>query len=823
MADRDSSVASIIEIIKASNVESVNAIIENNATEQKANRDILVSIDKTLKDMFILHTGFIRRLEQRFEVQDSQPVIDPREDRGPNPVPPPRTEEGEVSLGPLGLAVAGLLGALQGVILGQLKAIKAFAKALTPKFVIERFTKFADNIRDSLRGMRLAVAMNIALIKDALIERFGNIKTSVIRAFDTVSDFIKGAFSGFSGESKIGNVLKSAVGRVKVFVDIFADGLNTVGNILKAVGTTVGKVTSTVFGALKTVGGVASKFSVFGTVMRFMSTIVSKVFAPLAIIITAFDTIKGAIEGFAEGGILGSIEGAIKGFFNSLIFIPADMIKKATAWVLGFFGFDKAKEALNSFSFQETFNNIIGTIFDGIEKSVEWIKTLFTNPVEALKQLWAGYVGLWSGIANWLYDTAIKPAWDWVKSLFGWDKPEDEGEEGFIGKIFNETIEKIKTFFKDVFDFLPSVEEIKQSLMSLLPEVLRPATEEERQARLEEQRVEELERLAEHRATLDQRRLELEREIAEMREAQAAAPAESDVGAIRDVYTTTSEEYQTRIERSQRRLDQLIAAAEATAAEEAAINAERAAAAEAATAAVGNVGDVIEDAEQMREGGVINAPQTGQLAVLHGTEAVIPLESDRGVSVIRDAFQNNIQNARSDTSSSATSNTTSSIISNDRETSSDNISSTLSSDRANITKSDRVMQIMRSAIGKSVSDSAITMDKTTNEIQSVKDALVSRISSASSLIIVSSKAVNKDVEKYTNSLRDSRASTTVTQRTNKAEVVEKSASSANMKQAVSVNAPTVVNKGGNRTTNAPTNNYYISNYSGGVSKDYALP
>ena len=73
---------------------------------------------------------------------------------------------------------------------------------------------------------------------------------------------------------------------------------------------------------------------------------------------TLWDTVKGAIAGFEEGGIVGGISGAIKGFFNSLITAPLDMLKDAVAWVLDLFGFENAAKVLDSFSFTDTFNGL---------------------------------------------------------------------------------------------------------------------------------------------------------------------------------------------------------------------------------------------------------------------------------------------------------------------------------------------------------------------------------------------------------------------------------------------------------------------------------
>jgi hypothetical protein len=105
--------------------------------------------------------------------------------------------------------------------------------------------------------------------------------------------------------------------------------------------------------------------------------ILGKLFLPLTIFITAYDTIKGAIEGYQDAGIIGALEGAVTGFFSSLIAAPLDLLKNATAFVLGKLGFENAQEVLNEFSFKELFSNLIGGIFDDVGKIASFVDDLF--------------------------------------------------------------------------------------------------------------------------------------------------------------------------------------------------------------------------------------------------------------------------------------------------------------------------------------------------------------------------------------------------------------------------------------------------------------
>ena len=83
-----------------------------------------------------------------------------------------------------------------------------------------------------------------------------------------------------------------------------------------------------------------------------------------------------------------------------------------------------------------------------MKKSVAWIGTLFTDPVEALSQLWQGIVG-----DGGLIDILFKPidmAISWVRGLFGFKEP--EGEEFSIAKIVKDSLKSIVDFFKSLLD-----------------------------------------------------------------------------------------------------------------------------------------------------------------------------------------------------------------------------------------------------------------------------------------------------------------------------------------------------------------------------------
>ena len=229
----------------------------------------------------------------------------------------------------------------------------------------------------------------------------------------------------------------------------------------------------------------------FGKAGGFLKML-GKLFLPLTIIIAIYDSIMGALDGYKEsdeetwiGKIIDGLAGGITGLINSLVGIPLDFLKSALGWVLGKMGFTGAEEALASFSFAEEIGKIIDSLFGYLKSAVKWIGTLFTDPVQALKDLWVGLVGE-GGLLDILY-APIDAAIGWIMGIFGFDEPDTAltDEDGnFIGlkdlaiNAVRWVWDKIKSFFKFGADKLgidlPSFPSIKDMIFNtlggLLPE-----------------------------------------------------------------------------------------------------------------------------------------------------------------------------------------------------------------------------------------------------------------------------------------------------------------------------------------------------------------
>ena len=272
--------------------------------------------------------------------------------------------------------------------------------------------KIVKLVKDSKLGKGLSTIKNFF----TGIGKFFNPKN--YKLFNTVSDIVKG----------IGTKVKKVI------------------TILKNFFAPVGRFFSTIFRWGKTLVGLTAKAS---GILRFAAkfgTVLGKIFLPITILISAFDFITGFMKGYEEGGILGGLEGGLTKLFQGLIGMPLDLLKDAVAWILGKFGFENAKVWLNSFSFSELIGDMISGMFDMIDKAVEWVKKLFSDPVAALKVLWDTLIGGYASLMDIIW-SPIKLGIAWIMRLFGWDEAA-EATETFSIKTF------ILGVFGDVKDWI---------------------------------------------------------------------------------------------------------------------------------------------------------------------------------------------------------------------------------------------------------------------------------------------------------------------------------------------------------------------------------
>jgi len=328
-------------------------------------------------------------------------------------------------LGGLSTAIAGTLGATLGILSGQFKAIKAFGKMFTP-----------ESLSKNLRGLRVGIAMQLELFKAAVNERITAVRTAVTSGMERVKSFLS-----IGEESKLGKAIASFKSFFAPITELFTSAAEAIKGLAPAEGGPLSRIKN----IAARIGGY---FKSLGTVIGKVAGLVGKLFAPIAVVITLFDTVKGAIDGYAEGGILGGLEGAITGFFNSLITKPLDLVKDAVAWVVSKLGFTDTAESIKSFSFTKLFNDIVGSIFDGVKGAINVIKDLFTFGEEDKTLL-----GALGKLTDLVY-APVNMAINFVKGLFGFSSEEDEPFklQDFIADTVGVAVKYVQDKFSGVVD-----------------------------------------------------------------------------------------------------------------------------------------------------------------------------------------------------------------------------------------------------------------------------------------------------------------------------------------------------------------------------------
>jgi hypothetical protein len=257
--------------------------------------------------------------------------------------------------------------------------------------------RFVKGLRDTFK----LTFTGAAKIFDDLIQPFktlmsgeGVVGQRITKLFNSIVDIFKFPFEGV-----IDNV-------VKPFRAVFAasEGPSILSRIIGAITRpftaaidfiqALIKPIQTFFSAegpiAKAFGVIKQAFSIFNEGSALMKglagigRVIGRLFFPITLIMTAYDTIKGALAGFEDDGILGAIQGAITGLLNSVIGMPLDLLKDVIGWILGKFGLDNAKEALASFSFSDLIAKLIDGFFDGLKMVINGIIEAIATVVAAL-------------------------------------------------------------------------------------------------------------------------------------------------------------------------------------------------------------------------------------------------------------------------------------------------------------------------------------------------------------------------------------------------------------------------------------------------------
>ena len=283
--------------------------------------------------------------------------------------------------------------------------------------------KSLEELQGLRKDMKKGSLLDILISGAALLA--GSVIGLVKQYFDIFKKVLSPLINLFKGEGKL---FATLVDRVKdgwvMFTGIFTRlgkffGESSIVKYLKETGAVIGeffKGVGSLFGGgggseggfisklTKFFGELAGKFSYF---LKLGEIIGKRILFP---IITIYDTVMGAMQGFDKEGIFGAFKGAIAGFINSIFGGILDLLKDGVSWVLNLLGFENASKFLDSFSFQALIEQAINGIFDFFKGVFNFVMDLFKNPAAAMEKLAAIGDAAKEGLKKILRDLLPKPS-----------------------------------------------------------------------------------------------------------------------------------------------------------------------------------------------------------------------------------------------------------------------------------------------------------------------------------------------------------------------------------------------------------------------------
>jgi hypothetical protein len=286
--------------------------------------------------------------------------------------------DGGLSLGGIASIIAIAAGTFAGLVTAWVKTVKLLVVGIGVG--IEKMVVFLSKFFPSLKTILFNIEVTVMLLVENMKGIFKNVVGKIGSIFNGAVDFFKGIF----GEgSMIGKVITSIKTAVTGFLEPIIAGFKTISEVSGPIGKAVQFVKNALGGFMEFFAGLGTKLGMFGKLFSAVSGVVSKIAFPLMVIMSVWDTVKGALAGWEEGGFVGAIGGAIKGLFNGLVFGVLDMIKGAISWIAGALGFEAVEKFLDSFSFEDIFSSFVDAVLFIPKKIQEFIM----SPIESFKKL----------------------------------------------------------------------------------------------------------------------------------------------------------------------------------------------------------------------------------------------------------------------------------------------------------------------------------------------------------------------------------------------------------------------------------------------------
>lgn len=324
--------------------------------------------------------------EQNLEAErDRTAMVKALEKIADNTTAKPSAQEKGSSLGAWGtilaVALGGIVGAITGYVQTLIKLNKVFLKAVESTIVT--IGKFFPSIKKMLFAIESTFVIGVTAIKSAIQNVFGKATEKFASIVDVIDDVIRRVMRSSVIRTVI-EVFNKITNAIKTFFQPMQEAFKMIQSASAPVANAVNKI-KTAFGAVVNFfTGVQKATGLLATIARGAFNLGKFLGGPLVrVVLTTFETINGAIEGFKKEGWLGAISGAIKGFIEGFATGFLDLGKDIISWVLDAMGFEKASAFLDSFSFTDIMKGFVDAIFHPIDT----IKRIFESAIDLLSKI----------------------------------------------------------------------------------------------------------------------------------------------------------------------------------------------------------------------------------------------------------------------------------------------------------------------------------------------------------------------------------------------------------------------------------------------------
>ena len=334
--------------------------------------------------------------------------------------------------GGYGKIIAGIAALAGGILAGISDSLKAYAKLFRLDALMKNIKSMTTALRSRIttsltelfkpiRAFFSSKAGTLAMIIDDLKVRSFVIFDDALKFMDDLLKPVKDIFT--NPEGRIAKFFRMITApfrfpfegliddAIKPFKSIFSggeDGVSLLSKIMAKVRAPFDAVMDMAGKAGDMVKGAFAIFDEGSALMKSLSSIgriIGRLFYPITLIMTVWDTVKGAIQGFEDEGFIGAIQGAITGLINGVIGAPLDLLKDIMAWVLKKFGFDDTADALKGFSIQDFISRAIDSIFDIFKNVINGIIELAASAIESIPLIGDG---IGDKIRSFKFDTNVQ-------------------------------------------------------------------------------------------------------------------------------------------------------------------------------------------------------------------------------------------------------------------------------------------------------------------------------------------------------------------------------------------------------------------------------